>query len=248
MESDHFKGKTAVGHLAEKLAEGALSSKETHGLEVPGYIHAAADAARDTAVALLLLFTILINFEMSEKMMAQVLALFLLGFTLWKGGRAAWLGWGRLERLHRVLAQEKWEIEHNRPQEREELVILYGAKGLRGKLLEEVVDVLMADEDRLLKIMIEEEMGLSLQNIEHPLKLGICAFFAALATGTLSLGALLLSFSWGVPLAALFIIGASSWITASKADNRTIHAVVWSIGIAILAWGATAFLGEILLG
>ncbi len=92
-------------------------------------------------------------------------------------GRSAWLGWSRLERLHRILAQEKWEIEHNREQEREELGVLYAAKGFEGKLLEDVLDVLMADGDRLLKVMVEEELGLTLESQVHPLKQGLGAGF-----------------------------------------------------------------------
>lgn len=247
MTHDHFKGKDALSHLAERLAEGSLTSKEIHGLEVPGHLHAACDAARDAAVALLLLFAILTHFDLSISILAQILGLFLLGYTIWKTGRSAWLGWSRLERLHRVMKQERWEIQHNRPQEREELEVLYGAKGFEGKLLEDVVDVLMADEDRLLRVMIEEEMGLSLENTEHPLKQGIGALIGTLVAGLFCIPALFISSTWGLPLAALVVVGASSWLTAIKADNRAIHAVVWSVGLGVLAWGMTAFIGDLFL-
>src|ERR1700730_17063465 len=118
MEYDHFKGKDALSHLAEKQAKGYLTSKEIHGLEVPGYIHAFTDSLRDTTVFLALFFALFIHFDNDPSEVIQMIFLLGVGWLLWKMGRSAYLAWSRLERLHRVLAQEKWEIEHNRPQER----------------------------------------------------------------------------------------------------------------------------------
>lgn len=241
MDKNHFQGKTPLAHVAEKQVEGRLLSKELHGLEMSGTMQAGTDAARDTALATLLVFSLLINYEMTAFTLAKMLAFFLGGFIIWKTGRAAWLAWGRLERLHRIMAQEKWEIEHNRPDEREELVVLYGAKGFEGKLLTDVVDVLMADEARLLKVMIEEEMGLSVENTEHPLKQGLGAFVGAMVAAAVILLGALISLDWGVPAASFLVIAAASYLTAKKSDNRPIDAVVWSLGLAALAWSATYF-------
>ena len=245
-ENDHFKGKDALSHLAEKQAQGILYSKEVHGLELPGHLQAACDAARDVAVVLLLVFSLLIHFELPVLTLAKMLSLLALGLIIWKSGRAAWLGWARLERLHRILAQEKWEIEHNRPQEREELLVLYHAKGFEGKLLEDVVDTLMADEGRLLKVMIEEEMGLTLENLEHPLKQGLGAFLGSLMASLLCILALFLQFEWGLFVAALAVVGGASGFAAYKADSRPLHAAVWSIGIAFLAGATTYFFSDLL--
>ena len=246
MGHNHFNGKDAMAHLAEKQADGMLNAKEVHGLEIPGYLQAAFDAARDTAASLLLLFSLLIHFDLGALALAKMLALYALGFIIWKTGRAIWLAWARLERLHRILAQEKWEIEHNRPQEREELVALYGMKGFEGKLLEDVVDVLMADESRLLKVMIEEEMGLSLENTEHPLKQGFGAFFGSFVTAGLCIIAISLNLNWGLVVISLGVIGVVSWLTAYKADNRPLSAMIWGLGVAILAWCTTYFVSDYL--
>lgn len=246
MAHDHFKGKDAMAHLAEKQAEGILTSQEIHGLEVPGFLQAGLDAARDTAISLLLLFSLLIHFEISEVALAKMLLLYALGFVIWKTGRAAWLAWTQLERLHRLLGQEKWEIEHNRPQEREELQVLYRAKGFEGKLLEDVVDVLMADEGRLLRVMIEEEMGLSLEKMEHPLKQSLGAFIGSSLASLLAVSGLFIHLNWGLFAMALLVIGLSSTIAAYKAKNRPLQACVWCLGIAILAWGSTYFLADYL--
>jgi len=103
MKSDHFEGKSVLEHLKAARAKGALAAAEIHGSEMPGYLSAAADAARDTAVVLLLLSILL----------PHAVTLFFLvagGLFLWKIGRSALLGWARLERLHRVIEEERWEI------------------------------------------------------------------------------------------------------------------------------------------
>jgi hypothetical protein len=238
----HFKGKDAISHVAEAQAEGIISSVEVHGTEVPGHITAAADTARDTALALLLVGTLLIPLQLGVHFFYMLLA-FSGGWVIWKAGRSALLGWARLERLHRVLEQEKWEIEHNRAQERAELKVLYAAKGFEGRLLEDVLDVLMADGDRLLKVMVEEELGLSLHTQEHPLKQSLGAFVG----GVISALCVLLSVYfipslWVLFGTALFVMALSGAILAYKAQNRLIPAIVWHVALGVLSFSILYFL------
>ena len=70
---------------------------------------------------------------------------------------------------------------------------MYEQKGLSGDLLDQVIEVLMADDNRLLRVMLEEELGLTLESYEHPLKQA-----AGAGLGVLSafLGAVLGFFMW----------------------------------------------------
>lgn len=235
----HFKGKDALGHVIEAQATGMISAAEVHGTEIPGYLSAGCDAARDTAIVLALFSLYLTIFSGSHLLALTMIAL---GWTLWKTGRSAWMGWFRLERLHRVLEQERWEIEHHRQQERDELRELYAAKGFEGKLLEDVLDVLMADNDRLLRVMIEEELGLTLESTEHPLKQGLGAFIGCTtaAAVTLTLGWFLPP--WGIYIGAVLTIGISAYLTAKLADNQPVPAIIWNLGIATLSASAAYFL------
>lgn len=242
MSTPHFKGKDAIGHVAEAQARGIADAAEIHGAEIPGPLSAACDAAKETALALLFLWTILLPFSFSIKDIGLFLALFGLGWIVWKAGRSAWLGWSRLERLHRIVAQEKWEIEHNRPQEKAELKALYAAKGFEGKLLDDVIDVLMSDGDRLLKVMVEEELGLTLHIHEHPLKQGLGACLGATLAAFFFLGALFLLPSFGPIIAACLIIAAVSILAARYEGNAEIPAAVWNVGIASVAYGFVYFL------
>ncbi len=237
--SKHFENKDALSHVVEKRMEGMLSISEAHGTEMPGHLAACADAARDTALFLLLVWLFL-------PAIPPLIALGL-GWLAWKTGRSGWLGWARLERLHHLIEQEKYEIEHHRPQERDELVALYGAKGFEGKLLDNVVDVLMADQDRLLKVMLEEEMGLTLQAYEHPLKQCLGAAVGAFIAFLVSIILFLLSPSYGMLIASILLLTASAFVSAHYEKNRIIPAVIWNLSIGALSYGVTYFVYQILI-
>src|SRR5574342_233762 len=123
MKPDHMGGKSVVEHLKEARVRGALASAEIHGAEIPGHWAAGLDAARETAFLLGVLYLL-------TQDTFWILFLAACGFFIWKVGRSALLGWARLERLHRLIEEERWEIEHNRPEEEEELKALYQAKGM----------------------------------------------------------------------------------------------------------------------
>lgn len=238
----HFQGKEAIDHVIENQVKGYLSQAEVHGTETPGHIMAGLDTARETAVISILILLILQEFNLPFKLeIFPALMGFFVGWLIWKTGRSAWLGWCRLERLHRVMAEEKWEIEHHRAQEREELGALYRAKGFQGKLLEDVLDVLMSDGDRILKVMLEEELGLTLENQEHPLKQGL----GALIGGCVSILLILITYYFlgfvSSAILAFILVMIAAYITASFEKNRKISAMIWSLGIAVFATGSCFF-------
>ncbi len=240
----HFQGKDAITHVVEAQAAGLAAASEIHGTETPGHISAGADAARETALALLLLWITLKYFDIPPAQILSAAAVFGTGWIVWKTGRSVWLGWSRLERLHRIVAQEKYEIDHHRKQEREELKELYAAKGFEGKLLEDVLDVLMADDERLLRIMVEEELGLTLATHEHPLKQGFGAFIGSLVAVLVCLFSYFLTNSWGMMYGAVLIIALSGGLLAYHSKNRLAPAIIWNVGISLLAFGFVFFLSN----
>jgi len=246
MTHPHFEHKSALAHVVEKQAAGILSHAEIHGMEIPGHISAGADAMRETSCLLLLLWLPLhiLAFPLSQT--APFLLAFALGWLVWKTGRSAWLGWARLERLHRLIVQERHEIETNRPQEREELRALYIIKGFEGQLLEDILDVLMADQDRLLKVMLEEELGLRLEIHEHPLKQALGAFLGTACTLCLVGACFIFSPRYGVPLASFLTMTSGATISAIFEKNAALRAWVWNLAIGGLAFGCSYFLLGIL--
>lgn len=238
----HFKGKEAIDHVVEAQAKGIIAASEMHGTEIPGHISAGTDAMRETALVAILFWLFLNYLQIPKETMFFSLFIFSIGWLIWKGGRSAWLAWSRLERLHRIVEQEKWEIDHNRSQERDELKALYRAKGFEGKLLEDVMDVLMADGDRLLRVMVEEELGLSLGNQEHPLKQAVGAVIGTLAALCLCLAGLLIWTQYGMIAAGFLAIGLSAGLTARFTQNRIVNAIVWNLGLGVLSVGTVYFL------
>lgn len=239
---DHFQGKEAIQHIAEVQVEGIIASHEIHGAETPGCLFAACDAARDTAIVLLLIILLLERLQITPLHGVELLMPFCFGWLFWKFGRGAWLAWARLERLHRVMQEEKHEIDTNREQEREELKALYQAKGFQGKLLDEVVDVLMADGDRLLRVMLEEEMGFRLRENEHPLIQGLGAATGVLVAALSVLGGYLVYWQIGALIATLALFFVTAGIVARHEKNRVISAVCWNGGLALFAYTLTFYL------
>lgn len=247
-EYAHFQGKEAMQHIVEVQAEGVIASSEIHGAETPGFHFAGCDAARETAVAFALLASLLSSYELSPEQQFLLLLTFSFGWIFWKLGRAAWLSWSRLERLHRVMDEERREIETNREQERVELKALYAAKGFQGKLLDEVTDVLMADQDRLLRVMLEEELGFRLQQNEHPLVQGLGAAAGAVVTTLIVCTAFIALQEMGLLTACLLVIACASFYSAHLERNNPIAAIVWNLGIAIFAYCVTYFSMQFILG
>lgn len=242
----HFKGKKALEHVIDARIKGRNASAEIHGTEIPGHYSAAADAAKETALILLVLWTLFSEMGFLAPQVHWISLMFIVGWAFWKVGRSAILGWSRLERLHRLIEEERWEIEHHRPQEKEELKALYAAKGFSGKLLDEAVDVLMADDNRLLQVMLEEELGLTLESYEHPLKQAAGALVGVVGS------ALILSFGlfalpwWGPMATAAIAIALSAGTTAQLEKNKPLPAIVWNLGTAALASGVSFFLAKAL--
>lgn len=229
----HFKGKKPLEHLLEARMRGKSATEEVHGAELPGHLFSAFDAAKETAMILLILSLLLWGlFPLAE--LSLILALFAFSYLLWKCGRSTLLGWIRLERLHRLIEEERWEIEHHRTQERKELMAMYQAKGFSGRLLEEVVDVLMAEDNRLLQVMLQEELGLSLETFEHPLKQGAGALIGSLLASVIMGFGFFLHHFYGTWIAAILIVSLGAALSAKKEKNKVVNAVIRNAALAFL--------------
>ena len=239
---DHFKGKSAYEHLKEARSKTGMRMDESHGLNIKGPLICALDAAKETALLFCLLFFIE---HFSTDLSFSTYIYVMVGWLVWKVARGGFLGWARLEKLHRVIEEEKNEIEHNREQEKEELEELYQLKGFEGDLLDQVVDVLMADDNRLLGIMLEEELGLKTGQYEHPLKLAFGNFCGVLSSAIiLFLASTFIPF--GVIIFAFLIVGVAAFFHAKIEAIRKMHMVVWNMACLFIAVGSAYFISEVL--
>ena len=117
--SEHFQGKSVVEHLKEARTKGHAASAEVHGTEMPGHLrrwrrcgqrngNCSSDPLDHSSPFIALPATWLFPDSVY----------FRSGWIIWKTGSQRVLGWARIERLHRVIEEERWEIEHHRQQEK----------------------------------------------------------------------------------------------------------------------------------
>lgn len=242
----HFKGSSVFEHLKEARKKGHLASKEQHGVEAQGHLIGGADAARDVAIITLLIWVASSHLQLSLHTFYHLASLVIIGLLFWKVGRSASLGWSRLERINKLIEDEKHEIETNRAEEKAELTAMYLAKGFSEPLLSQVIDVLMADDNKLLGIMLEEELGVSLESYEHPLKQALGTGVGVFLSASILLSAFLLFGTSGILIASPLIVLIASAFMAKIESVRILHATVWNLAIAFLTITATYFIAKTL--
>lgn len=226
--SDHFSQRSPSQHIVEKFSRGAAFASEKHGFEISGTLAAFFDSLKTTAAALILIS--IVQSSYNAKVHLAPIALFAFGLALWQGARSSWLGWSRFNKLHREMTAERDEIATNRDQERVELQALYSLKGFDPPLLDRVVEVLMADDDRLLRVMLEEELGMSLATCDHPLKQGLGALAGAALVAVLFLTLGLFSLPMAIALTAL-LIGSTSAFAARLEGSEPLAAFFWNFNL-----------------
>lgn len=146
------------------------------------------------------------------------------------------------------LERERLEIRDNFDHECDEVRVLYAAKGFQEPLLTQIVDTLTADDDRLLKLMMEEELGLSMHHINHPLLVGLWNFSSALISGcALAIPVLILSqeaaHQW-MPIGGCVLLGMISYISAKATGRSMIEFFTVGLIMAVVTGGVAYFLAK----
>lgn len=81
---------------------------------------------------------------------------------------------------------EYWEVEHMSDIEKEEIREIFAAKGFHGQLLDRVVEVITADKDRWVDVMMKEELGMSVPT-RSPFTIGMVTFVSFMIVGLIPL-------------------------------------------------------------
>ncbi|WP_436516010.1 VIT1/CCC1 transporter family protein [Ekhidna sp. To15] len=92
----------------------------------------------------------------------------------------------QMETYQKHKAIEYWEVDNLPEKEREEVREIYAAKGFEGELLEKVVDVITADKDRWVDLMMKEELEMA-EETKSPFKMGAITFLSFLMLGFIPL-------------------------------------------------------------
>ncbi len=146
------------------------------------------------------------------------------------------------------LDRERHEIRTDFEHEREEVRALYAAKGFQEPLLGQIVDTLSADDDRLLKVMMEEELGLSLSHVNHPLLVGLWNFLGALIAGlALSLPAALThsgTAHWWMPTGGTILLAVYAYLSARYTGRRIMESFTVGMVMAVVTGGIAYTLSQ----
>lgn len=152
-------------------------------------------------------------------------------------------------------AIEYWEVENLREKEIEEIREIYAAKGFKGRLLEEVVEVITADKDVWVDTMMKEELEMT-KDDKTPFKTASATFISFVVVGTIPLLSYLFAgrglqstplFVWSCVLTgiALAAIGAlKSKVTEQNMFRGILETVVLGGLAALLAY----YVGDVLEG
>lgn len=238
--------KSFVEDLIKKRIRKKVASSEFYKKELPEHLASSVESAKETVLVSFVIFIIFMQLHVASDLMWKFFLSFYIGWFFWKICQVAIAGWIRLNRLHKVIEEEKFEIEHHRKHERSELEIMYKAKGFSGELLNNAIDVLMADDNRLLQVMMEEEMGLTLRTFEHPLKL---SFYAGLSTALTSaflfLG--LITNFYNFFIFGFLVIIITSIFSTRFEKNILSFSIVWNTAILSLICTLTFFAIKMIL-
>lgn len=205
-----------------------IKASEFYKTEIPEDISAFIKSFKSTIYFFFIFFIIYKNFNFPTSKMFPFFLSLSCSLFFYQISNTILNAWKTLHKLHTIIEEENYEITHHRAKERKELEEMYKAKGFSSKQLQEVVDVLMADDNRLLQVMMEEEMGLVLRRYEHPIKQG---FFAGLGT-LISAVCLLLLLNFP---SEFFILGAILIILSSlyplKEKKDLSYVILWNLSI-----------------
>lgn len=246
---------TSADDVADHVAEARLRAQQVLG----GEAHAgnvddwrqAIVTARDALIVIWITWVALLGFGAAEHG-GPIMVSAGLGLSIFMGIAKGLATRAQVRHFETELARERREIRETPEHEREEVMALYAAKGFQEPLLTQITDTLCADDDRLLKVMMEEELGLFTRHINHPLLVGMWnATGAAIATLILALPVCFQDSAFTriwMPVggAAILLIAALLHARASQRESVPL-ATTWLVTAAV-SGGVTYFLAALLAG
>ncbi|MEY2925311.1 MAG: hypothetical protein RLZZ337_1861 [Bacteroidota bacterium] len=157
------------------------------------------------------------------------------------------------EKYDKTERLEYWEIEHLPDKEREEIREIYEAKGFSGELLEQVVDVITADNDRWVDVMMKEELEMH-RETKSAVWVGAATYISFLILGLIPLlvyfwdfaiAPVQNKFTWSMALtfSAFAIIG---YLKAYINGSSKIRAVAETLILGGLAAAVSFYVGDLL--
>lgn len=149
---------------------------------------------------------------------------------------------------------EYWEVDNLPEKEREEIREIYEAKGFEGELLEKVVDVITADKDRWVDVMMKEELHM-MESGKSPFAMGAMTFISFVIVGVIPLVAYIWDYSseegdanlFGISivLTSLAFIGIG-WLKSYVTETKRLKSILETLFLGAAAAVLSYFVGSML--
>lgn len=161
------------------------------------------------------------------------------------------------ENYHKHKQREYAEVEKTPELEQAEIRAIYAAKGFKGELLEQVVEVITSEKETWVNVMMKEELELILEK-RSPFLIGLVTYLSFILIGLIPL--IIYLIDYGKPLGQnLFglasILTGLGFVTIGWLKSYVNHIKVWkgiletvALGLvaAVIAYYVGAFLEQIL--
>ena len=241
-ESDRAQRVTEAKRRARHVLQSASHAS------VPGEVAGATRSAMGVVIGVVVVW-VLLTTGGAGVATARLTAVAGVGFALAAGISEGLRVRARLGRLERELERERREIRDDREHECDEVRVLYEAKGFSEPLLGQVVDTLCADDERLLKVMMHEELGLATEQLEHPVTVGVITTVTALGSAAVVTAAV----GWlppaaqaiGVPAVASIWITVLAWLRSQLTDHDVVDLMASWLLAATVVVGTVYFLARL---
>lgn len=157
------------------------------------------------------------------------------------------------ENYEKQREREYWEIENVRELEVQEIRDIYQAKGFEGELLEQVVSVITADNDRWVDTMMKEELEM-IEERKSPFVMGFVTYISFLTIGLIPLLVYVIDYFHKIE-SSVFVLSCS--LTAigfmiigglkAKINEKTIwKGILETLLLGALAALVSYFVGDVL--
>ncbi|MFC0264698.1 VIT1/CCC1 transporter family protein [Fontibacter flavus] len=148
---------------------------------------------------------------------------------------------------------EYWEIETIPEIERKEVEDIYRAKGFEGKLLQDVVDVIVSDKDRWVDEMMKNELEM-IPDSKSPFKIGLATLISFILVGFIPLIVYVYDyfrdlnydkFFWTSLFTGLafLLIG---WMKSYVNQTNTLKSITETLALGFIAALVAYYVGDIL--
>lgn len=148
----------------------------------------------------------------------------------------------------RAIAKKKEELDENPEREKKDLVRIFKKKGMKGKELKNFMEKITANKRKWLEIMVAEELGLSKESFDNPLKISGTIFLTFLLAGSIPLTPFFLTSgnealiaSLIISFAAIFSVGGFRSVYTGKGWGKS---AVEMLVIGIIATAAAYLVGD----